>query len=447
MKAYELFIEKLVYPVFDIVTGSKLSSYLRELRTNENLEYDDMKKIQNAKLIQDLTSAKDNLGKYKNVEYSPDAEVFLKNFPIMTRSDLSKDAIGTIIDNYDKNGTLYSSGGSTGQFAYAYLSNKEYSYAQATQLHWLSKIGYKPGDKILHAGIKKTRRLPTKRIKDLLLNTSYIFYFEMTEQEKAELLKSLLPKKNMFLISFPTIALDIADICKKYSIGLKFKGILAFGETLSEANYSFLTDFFEAKVINTYGCREGVLIAAGVSSGNLPIMMENTYVEIVDDHGNNLPPSSPGNILFTNLNAYNMPLIRYKIGDIGALAPFYAGQKRDSIEYIIGRDNDVIMTPEGNKFPYSPVIEHDDIVRYKVKMYQWHQRSIDLIQVKYVPGEAGSLTDEDKEYYTRLLLENFRTDKMKIEYIEVEQLTKYKSGKVQRVINDLMGDKSDLVNI
>ena len=42
-------------------------------------------------------------------------------------------------------------------------------------------------------------------------------------------------------------------------------------------------------------------------------------VEVLDDEGKDVSPGELGNIHITHLDNYLMPLIRYKIGDLGIL--------------------------------------------------------------------------------------------------------------------------------
>ena len=99
----------------------------------------------------------------------------LKEFPIIARSDVIDKNSELLKNDYDHLGYYHSSSGSTGETIQVYLSNEEYSYAQATQLHWLSWIGYQYGNRIIQIGIREERTWH-KKVKDVLLNTDYVFY-------------------------------------------------------------------------------------------------------------------------------------------------------------------------------------------------------------------------------------------------------------------------------
>ncbi|HAE43223.1 MAG TPA: hypothetical protein DCG34_09955 [Clostridiales bacterium] len=105
---------------------------------------------------------------------------------------------------------------------------------------------------------------------------------------------------------------------------------------------------------------------------------------------------------------------------------------------IAGRDNDYLFTPEGGKYHLFTVAGDANFIKKKVIQFQWHQKSLDHIQIKYVPKPDVEWTEEDKREYTKLVKEKFQSNSIRLEFIAVNELTKHRSGKVQRVINDLI---------
>lgn len=437
---YALIIEKIVLPMFDLITQSQTIPYMAYLHKTERLKYKEMKAIQTDKLKRVLDNAYKHLDIYSSVEYNEDPEVFIRNFPIVERNQLLTEDPIRLIENHNTKGKYFTSGGSTGANAHVYLTPEEYSCAQATQLYWLKNIGYQFGDPIIQIGIRKKHRDITKKIKDVLLKTDYIYYFDMSEEERVQMLKKNSRKRDIFYIGFPNIALEIMDLCIKHHINLKIKGILSYGELLTDEAYHALKSHFNCPILNTYGCQEGVLICAGLKPDMMPIMMQNVYMEIVDDYFTPVKDGEVGNILLTNLNAFNMPLIRYQIKDCGVikLGGSSKSENRDLMISIAGRDNDYLFTPEGGKYHLFTVAGDANFIKKKVIQFQWHQKSLDHIQIKYVPKPDVEWTEEDKREYTKLVKEKFQSNSIRLEFIAVNELTKHRSGKVQRVINDLI---------
>jgi len=80
-------------------------------------------------------------------------------------------------------------------------------------------------------------------------------------------------------------------------------------------------EVFGCPVYNRYGSREvGDIAGECKYHQGLHVLPWGSYVEIVDEAGNLVEPGVEGRILVTCLTNYAMPLIRYDIGDRGALA-------------------------------------------------------------------------------------------------------------------------------
>ncbi len=98
------------------------------------------------------------------------------------------------------------------------------------------------------------------------------------------------------------------------------QSIVTSAEILEEHERRLLEEVFRCPVFNRYGCREVSVVASECAEhSGLHVMAEGLYVEIETPHG----PAAPGEmgaILVTDLLNHAMPLIRYRIGDLGAWA-------------------------------------------------------------------------------------------------------------------------------
>ena len=436
---YKKIIELLIFPLYDLITGSSINSYLKYLDETINLSLEEIKSVQKEKLKQVLLSAKKNIKKYEKVPSHDDPYEMLKAFPITERSDvISKDG-ALLKEDYNHQGNYHSSSGSTGETIQVYLSNEEYSFAQATQLHWLSWIGYQYGNRIIQIGLRENRSR-IKKVKDILLNTDYLFYFEIDRDKRIKRLKKNSMFDNVYIMSHPSILVEIIDLCQEEDIKLQVNGILCFGELLTDKIKAKAEKYFGCKVLNTYGSSEGLMIAAGYKSSDLNLMMQNVYVEIVDDNGVNVPDGQMGHVIITNLNAFNMPLIRYRIGDFAKKSTAMYEDchiKVKKLSAVAGRDNDFFLTPEGGRHHLFTLSGDFNFIEHMVKQYQWHQREIDLLQLRYIPSEIGLISDDDQNIHRQLVREKLKSEIMRIEYLAVDKMIRYRSGKIQRVINDV----------
>ena len=106
--------------------------------------------------------------------------------------------------------------------------------------------------------------------------------------------------------------------------------------------------FSGTRSINQYGSREVSNIACEIPGiEGLWVAPWGSYVEILDDEGLPVHPGEEGNIVVvTCLTNYAMPLLRYWIGDRGALLPepTPGGSGLQILKHVSGRNVDVFRT-------------------------------------------------------------------------------------------------------
>ena len=97
--------------------------------------------------------------------------------------------------------------------------------------------------------------------------------------------------------------------------------VVVGGEVTTPAMRARLGRTFAAPVYETYGSHECPLIAAECPwSGTLHACEDAVLVEVLRD-GRPVEPGEQGEVVVTNLHAYAMPFIRYRIGDLATRAP------------------------------------------------------------------------------------------------------------------------------
>ena len=80
----------------------------------------------------------------------------------------------------------------------------------------------------------------------------------------------------------------------------------------------------------------------------LHVTADNLYVELVAN-GQLCEPGERGEVLLTDLHNYGMPLIRYKVGDVGSWKgrDCACGRGLPLLNVVEGRTLDLISTPSG----------------------------------------------------------------------------------------------------
>jgi phenylacetate-CoA ligase len=121
--------------------------------------------------------------------------------------------------------------------------------------------------------------------------------------------------------------------------------IVTSAEVLDAPERKLLESTFQCPVFNRYGCREVSVIASECPAHTgLHVMAEGLFVEIETPSG----PAAPGQmgaVLVTDLLNYAMPLIRYRIGDLGCWASGSCpcGRGLPRLQHVAGRVTDFLV--------------------------------------------------------------------------------------------------------
>jgi phenylacetate-CoA ligase len=141
-----------------------------------------------------------------------------------------------------------------------------------------------------------------------------------------------------------------AEFVKENEIdGLHPKAIVTSAEVLHEHERAVIEEVFGCKIFNRYGCRETSVIASECNEhSGMHINAECIYLEI-EKNSLGMYGKDEGEIIITDLLNYGMPLIRYKIEDVGSLSedPCCCGRGLPLLKSLTGRSTEFILTPEG----------------------------------------------------------------------------------------------------
>lgn len=127
------------------------------------------------------------------------------------------------------------------------------------------------------------------------------------------------------------------------------RGIITSAEVLEDSDRAMIERVFGCRVFNRYGCREVSVIASECEAHQgMHVMAEGLYVEIETPRGP-AQPGEVGSVLITDLLNYAMPLIRYRIGDMAALASCecVCGRHLPRLEKVAGRVTDFLVGQGG----------------------------------------------------------------------------------------------------
>ena len=186
-------------------------------------------------------------------------------------------------------------------------------------------------------------------------------------------------------------------------------------ELLTEQNRKLLAKSFGLPIINEYGASEIGLVGFDNPSGDMIFSDETLASDSINIDSNNYD-----NLIITNLNNMAMPFVKYNIGDLATIIHNPKKNKNKIILNIIGRQNDMIYLPDGQKIPGFSIVKPFDYFLFedthkflkKIKEFVFRQNKDREIILDLVI--RGELNENEIEIIRRFLLSELKN---KIRYI------------------------------
>jgi phenylacetate-CoA ligase len=133
-------------------------------------------------------------------------------------------------------------------------------------------------------------------------------------------------------------------------VGIRPRGIVCSAEVLTDENRALIERVFRCRVFNRYGCREFAVIGSECNQHNgLHVNDENLLVEVLV--GGIPREDEEGEIVVTDLRNLAMPMIRYRIGDMGVMTRTRCscGRGLRLMKLVGGRTTDFLTSTAGRK--------------------------------------------------------------------------------------------------
>jgi phenylacetate-CoA ligase len=172
--------------------------------------------------------------------------------------------------------------------------------------------------------------------------------------------------------------------------------IVTSAEVLEDDERSLLERVFGCPVFNRYGCREVSVIASDCEAhSGMHTMAEGLYVEIETPNGP-AAPGEMGSILVTDLLNFAMPLIRYRIGDLGSWAAgrCRCGRGLPRLERVAGRVTDFLVGCDGRLVSGVYLATYVVAQRPSLGQVQIHQHEKGAVTYRLKPGHSFDVPAE-----------------------------------------------------
>jgi|WetSurMetagenome_2_1015567.scaffolds.fasta_scaffold00064_30 phenylacetate-CoA ligase len=445
---YSTACEKLVLPLADAVVHHNTMAFYNFYKETQWWDRQRLKDYQNKHLAETIRIAYNETHFYKELydTYNIDPKTIsstsdLAQLPVVTKDMLRASYPAKCTRDSGLTWAEHCTSGSSGKpFA---IRIDKYSLSRARALMFLRAnfSGWNIGDPFIQTGVSPDRGV-IKKIKDLIMRVDYISAFNLTDNKLDHCLDLIDKKKLNYIMGYPAGIYCLALRAAHVGFNHQLKGIVTWGDNLYQHYRINMESVFKCRVTDTYGCCEGIQIAAqcGMNNGAYHIFMPHVAVEVVDDKGFPVSPGEVGNILLTRLDAGAMPLIRYKVGDIGRKSLDDAcpcGRGLEMLTKIEGRDTDIIITPNGNRL----------IVHFFTAIFEYYQ-TIDTFKI--IQEKPGAIIVEimPKPAFRKEDLNKLKAEilvkgdpDLEIEFRLVDEIPPEKSNKRRFVVSKLNSNK------
>lgn len=419
---------------------------LQQLRKNQWLKPSELEELQNKKLRAMIKHAYENTefyhGKLKDAGVRPEDIKNvddLKKIPFTTKNEL-RDNISTILTkgtNLNKCHIVETSGSSGIQTKVVYDEvADDFSKAVNLRSHIENGLGVRDRWIVLRDEIDGHHEPIKKWFQYLrIFSPMQVSVFNPID-EQVSVLRKFRPK---ILGGYSSAIELLAKYVEKNNIvDIRPNMIFGTSELLDKKTREYINSIFHVDMIDHFGCIELNRTAWECREhAGYHIDIDSVVMEFIKN-SENVSVGEKGEIVYTGLYNYAMPLIRYKIEDIGIPSDekCSCGRGLPLMEIIEGRKDSLIQIPDGRIFSPLALTAIMEQTPY-IKSFKIIQDKKDLIRILIVKGDAFSQHVVDKvEMKFKKVLGNDINIKIDI----VGDIPKDRSGKIRTVASNVKID-------
>ena len=395
---YAPFARHLVCRLHERLLRRRTFRYLRELEWSQWASPDDVRDLQRKKLGALLrhahSSSRFYRGRFEASGVDPerlDPFEDLRKIPLLTKAEIRAGLNDMVW--HDAPGGLFESntGGSTGEPLIFYFDRRRQGYDQAARIRSHRWFGVDIGHRELYlwgSPIELNGTDSLKRLRDALFNQRLLSAFDMSPSRMDQYLDVWDRFRPVSLFGYPSSIILLVDhaISRGRRLDTRcLRAVFVTGEVCYPHLRDAITSYFQVPVADGYGSREAGFIAHECPQGNSHVTAENVIVETVAGDGRPVGPGEAGEIVVTHLDAYAMPFIRYRTGDVGRLKAgrCVCGRGLPMMDVVQGRTTDFLYLPDGTiKHALSiiyPLREMPGLRQFRVTQHEDYSVTVDAV--------------------------------------------------------------------
>jgi len=411
-------LRRQVFFALNRLIGSRCADCYREMFEWECLSPDELQRRRQERLHSVLAYAAESVPFYRDRVSSDITE--LSRFPILTRDDV-RGCFSELMDaslrrEYDgaARRKRYSwvetkTGGSTGTPTSVIHDSDFRDFDRAARLYAQALCGFPFGTPYFRLwgsmrDVNRMRDSRQHRAMGWLAGEHLLNAFRMEEHHMRDYLEAINRSRINHMMAYVDAAHALTRFAERNGIEMRpVRSLMACAGTVTDDARGAIETVFKTRVYNKYGSRDAGDMACECSEGGLHVFANRFLLEIVDAAGVAAAPGETGRILVTVLGNRRFPLLRYEIGDMGAVAadPCSCGRSFPLLAGVQGRTSEFLTSTEGGYV--SPVfirhlvgVVHNPGCVDRFQLIQHDPRRFELF-LRVRPDVPDSTVDDVKE--------------------------------------------------
>ena len=367
----------------------------------------------------------------------------VENCPILDKAFINKHYPEFMLDTPYFTGK---SSGSTGQPLKVPYSKNVYQKEYAFWWYHRSFGGVKRGDRVATFGGHKIADVnidkPPFWVFNFAENQIFFSSYHLSMKNLRYYIRALNTYRPVFIHGYPSSIYYISKYILEENIKLYFKPkmIVTASETTFDFQRQTIEEAFGCRVYVWYGNTEFCGHITECAYGKLHIQPYHSFVRILREDNTEAKTGETGRIVATNFSNYSFAFINYDMKDIVKVSqnqncPCDKGGK--VLDYILGRVEDYIITPEGR---FVGRLDHLFKDAKHVKNGQIVQNDINHVIIR-IEKENGFTNKIEAAIFHEARARLGNTIDIQFEY--VREMEREPSGKLKFIIQNIdLGNQS-----
>jgi phenylacetate-CoA ligase len=365
---------------------------------------------------------------------------YLENWPVLEKESVRENPLAFVADDCDVRTMFHErTSGTTGKPLNLWWSKETvrlwYALSEARIRYW---NGVSRRDRWAMLGgqlvTPSSQRQPPFWVWNKGLNQLYMSSYHLSPNHVQYYLAAMSRYRLTYLYGYTSSLHALAEAVlesgrQEFSMAVA----ITTAEPIYDHQRTAIAQAFHCPVRETYGMTELVTAASECAVGRLHLWPEVGSVEVVQSRSA-LCHVSSGDLVCTGLLNTDMPLIRYRTGDRGALAEgpetCQCGRALPIYKSVDGRADDVLYTVDGRRIGRLDPLFKGDLPIHEAQIVQ---EALDCVRVRYVPAQGF------RPHHETMIADRLqeRMGKIKVIMESITTIPRGPNGKFKAVISNL----------